>query len=373
MTTVSLPQIPRTDLLTHSRLSTFRTCRRRHMFRYTQGLVSTGTRRPLRLGSAFHLGLELAAKGTEPEAAITQAVETCFDKPPAAPEQLYLCECDREVVIQMLRGYFWRWWTVDELPPELTIQSWVAVEREFEIPLRNPESGRSTSNFKMGGKIDGIARLADGQLAVVEHKTTAQNIEPESDYWRTLDIDPQISGYYIAARDLGFNVTTVLYDVARKPTIQPGMVAVKDDDDLPIVIDDATGERAFKKDGTPYKSAGAGRTALRRAETPQEFAERFRKQMSDDPLRFFQRRQIPRLESDLDDYRAELWQTQQDLRQCERENRWWRNTQVCKLPFPCDYAPICATHQPDSAVPSGFRRTEQLHPELNGDQDASEG
>ncbi|MCK4343264.1 MAG: hypothetical protein KAY37_16240 [Phycisphaerae bacterium] len=63
-------------------------------------------------------------------------------------------EC--EVVRQLLTGHFWRYENDDV---EI-----IDVERTFELPLVNPQTGRASRAFALAGKIDAIVRLADGRL-----------------------------------------------------------------------------------------------------------------------------------------------------------------------------------------------------------------
>ena len=69
-------------------------------------------------------------------------------------------------------------------------------------------------------KIDAIAKdKATGKHIIVEHKTNLPRTSgPGSDYWKKLPIDGQVSGYYVGASTLGYEVDVCLYDVIRKPT-----------------------------------------------------------------------------------------------------------------------------------------------------------
>jgi hypothetical protein len=119
---------------------------------------------------------------------------------------------ERETVMALIAGHAWRYGN-----DELEI---VEVERPFEIPLRNPKTGAASRTFLLAGKIDAIGRLPDGRYVVVEYKTTGDDIAPGAMYWLRLRHDPQISLYVLAARELGYDVSEVFYDVCRKPTIR---------------------------------------------------------------------------------------------------------------------------------------------------------
>jgi hypothetical protein len=133
----------------------------------------------------------------------------------------------------------------------------------------------------MAGKIDAIVKLADGRLAVLEYKTSGEDIGVEADYWLRLRCDPQISLYLLGARALGFDVSTVLYDVTRKPTIR-----------------------------------------LRKEEVPEQYGERLLADTGDRPDYYFSRREVPRREDELVEFRLELWQQAQQLRDAYSRPPW---------------------------------------------------
>jgi hypothetical protein len=82
--------------------------------------------------------------------------------------------------------------------------------------------------------------------------------------------------------------------------------------------------------------------------------------------------EIARLESDLDEYRQELWDTQKTIQQARHFNRWPRNTQACLSPFKCPYFDLCCQGIKPSraeAAPEGFEFVDDVHPELSeGDE-----
>ena len=186
-----------TQLLTHSRMSCFRACPRRHYMAYELGLRPTRDSFPLRVGAAFHVACETHDAGGDVDVAL------------ATMDDAY----DLALVAAMFDGHRRRW--ADE-PLEA-----VATEQPFEMPLVNPETGAPTPVWQLAGKIDRIVRLRDGRLALMERKTTSKDFSPDADYWVQLHMDQQLSIYVIAARALGYDVATVLYDVTRRPALRP--------------------------------------------------------------------------------------------------------------------------------------------------------
>ncbi len=193
------------QLLTHSRQDTFKTCRRKHYFAYQLGLRRIDDARALRMGSAFHDGLEALGNGEGTDGACVAARRRYLN----CPQQFdaYEWAIEAETIVRLVCAYDWRW---SANPVEQ-----IATEMCFELPLTNPATGKPTPNFNLAGKIDGIVRLEDGRLAVKESKTSGEDIGTDAPLWRRLRMDHQISLYIWAARKLGFPVDTVLYDVTR--------------------------------------------------------------------------------------------------------------------------------------------------------------
>ncbi len=315
-------------ILTHSRLACFRTCPRKHQLRYEHGLVPDRPSRALRFGTAYHTGLQVLNETGDPSKAYVAIDKLYKDVPAWALIEDWRLEQTR--VKCMVSGWFWRYGAVR--------REVVAAELHFEIPLRNPKTGAESKLFRLAGKIDAIVKLEDGRLAVEEYKTTGDDVSAESDYWRRLRLDQQIGVYILAARELGYDCATVLYDVTRKPSIAPKKLT-----------------KAQQKLHNTER------------ETLTMHAERLMTDIGERPDFYYARREIPRLEADLDELRLELWQQQTTLRAMQRSGGWYRNTGACNAPFPCAYLPVCSDRvDPAGPPPRGYvRLTTSIHPELD--------
>lgn len=313
------------SLLTTTRLTTLRTCPRRHYLGFELGLARVRQDAPRRFGSAYHRGMERRNGGVSLVDVVAEARTGYATCPDWADPTDWAVEC--ETLAQLLAGYFWRYENDD-----LEV---LAAERPFEIPLTNPDTGKPSRAFLLAGKIDAIVRLPDGRLAVLEYKTAGEDISSDSEYWLRLRCDGQISLYVIAARALGFDVATVLYDVTRKPTIR-----------------------------------------LRQNESPQQYGQRLLDDIATRPDFYYARREIPRLEHDLAEFRAEVWQQAQQLLEIRRRadrlddpsRAWFRNAGRWTCGW-CDFAQLCLNGvrvAPGSAVPSGYQILANPHPELEG-------
>jgi hypothetical protein len=346
-----------TELITHSRQDCFKSCPRRHWYTYERGLRPTTDAKALRMGSAFHIGTEELGRGRGLELACA-AVRLHYDRAwrgfgPADHDMLF----EQETVLRLICAYQWRW--------EGQSLANIAVELPFEIPLKNPESGRSASGWKLAGKIDGIVCLEDERMAVKETKLLGDDISAESDLWRRLRIDHQISLYLIAARRLGYHCETVLYDVCRKPTIKPGDVPILDAAGGKIVLD-RQGDRVRTERGV-YRQTGdkeKGYTLQTRPMTATEWGEKLSADIAERPDFYFVRREVPRLDQDLDRYEVELWDIYQALRDAKKHDRWWRTVNKHTCPY-CPYFNICSADVDISgAAPEGFEFVYDKHPEL---------
>lgn len=335
------------ELLTHSRMSSLRTCPRKHYLAYELGVRRDQDAAPLRMGQAVHVGLDRRAVGAPVAEAILSATAG-YDIVPSwtTPEEW---ELEREIVARLIAGYYWHY-------DNETFEN-ITSEIAFELPLRNPKGGRPSRTFNVAGVIDRIVRLPEGRLAVLETKTTSDDIGSDSEYWLRLRLDQQISLYVLAARELGYDVETVIYDVIRKPSIRPKQVTVDGRREI-------NANKTYCKEAIDPEKLSLGR------ETPAMFGARLLSDIAERPEFYFQRKEIPRLEADLDEFRSELWQQAKVILESRRENRWYRNSAACLNP-PCAYRDICfhATHVgPESETPPGYVRLkpESLNPELEG-------
>lgn len=338
-------------LLTHSASQAAKRCLRQYYYQYVLGLRRAVSGAPLRIGSAVHLGLELHAKGETSDAAILAAVKS-YDE----GGDDYGWQIERETVAALLAGYFWYY---------LDTWQYVSIEKAFELSLLNPDTGAAARTRALAGKMDGLIRLSDGRLFVLEHKTTGDAIEADAPLWLRLRCDQQISQYVIAAQVQGHDVSGVIYNVIRKPTIRPRQIPTLDENGLKIVVDE-NGERVLTAQGKPRQTAGEGMTLLSRDETLAEWSERLLADIQERPEHYYQRREVPRLDNDLTEFRLEVWQQHQLLTECERHGRWFRTVHRWTCDY-CSYNSICLQSlsvSRDMPPPAGFVFVDDLHPEL---------
>lgn len=288
-----------TRLLTNSMRSKFNACHRAYKIAYVDMVRPVKTSDALTFGTAMHALLEAYWGGQE---------------------SLALTGDDyADVTLRCLyEGYKARWEAEDAERYER-----VGAEFGFEVPLMNPETGGVSKTWKLAGKIDAIAKdRTTGRHIIVEHKTTSQDIGPGSDYWKKLPIDGQVSGYYVGAQSLGYEVDVCLYDVIRKPTIRPYKATPEEN-------------RKYKKDGTLY----AGQHEF--DEGLDEWKERLMADIAERPDYYFARVEVVRMESDLAEYLYDMWAVGREIADAERTGRFSRNPNACSVFGSCEYFDVC--------------------------------
>lgn len=392
-------------LLTHSRMDTFKTCRKRHWFAYERAVRPVIDAKALRMGQGFHGAQEiLLATGDFPAA--VESIRAHYRHMPDEYD-VYWWSIECETVIREICGYVWRW-------SQQNIEV-VATEQEFALPLINPETGQPSRTFMLAGKIDGIIKLSDGRLNILEHKLLSEDLGTDSDLWKRLRIDHQITLYVWAARQLGFPVDGVTYNVARKPGITATAVPILDENGVKVVVDqhgeriknnpDATvpildenglkiildekGERVKGKGDTWRQTADKakghrihsrpmtdaecswrqtadiekGYVLLTRPMTPEEWGNKLAADIVERPDYYFVRQEIPRLDADVNEFMAEVWDIAKTIRDAQLHDRHYRtcNKNTCAW---CPYFNICTENTPLDQLPEGFEVVANIHPEL---------
>ena len=304
------------NLLTHTRLTTYRTCPRKHYLRFELGLTPQETSMALNIGRLFHMVMDARQKGEEPDFTGANSYDLAAV---AAMENVYHEYHDPLNMVQT------------ELP--------------FRLPLVHQKTQRPSHVWQWAGVVDGIAWLDNGLMALVERKTTTKDITPGSDYWLAIMHDQQASDYVEAARRMGWPVQTILYDVIRRPLSRPQLATPSE-------------KRKYKKDGTLYANQREF------DETPLGFGIRYAELMRSDPEKHFQRIEIPRLESELADATEDRWMFQRMIRRSQLNNEWPRNPGSCLSPYKCQFLSICGRNDLETHTPNGFIRLDNPHPEL---------
>jgi hypothetical protein len=316
-------------LLTSSRLKTARACQRLHLYEYVQGFRPVRDSDALRFGTLIHLALEAWWRGTDDRLADALQVLELADAE----------DFDKARARAMIIGYDARWLA------DASLYEVIGVEVRFETPLINPDSGRNSQTWNLGGKLDVVVReIATSRVGTVEHKSSSEDLRAGSDYWKRLRLDGQVSIYHAGgAAIVGKPVDFCLYDVLSKPTLKPYRKAV---------------EIKLKKDGTPYANQRL------EDETPEQFEARILEDIAADPTGYFGRAEVVRLEEEVAEAIQDIWQFGRMLRENDLRGFYPRNVDACiRFGRPCPFFGVCAG-EASLDDPELFRRSETTHPEL---------
>lgn len=322
------------NLLTASRLKTARECAAKERLAYRDGWRPVREGEALRFGTLMHFALEQwwLTRGD------LAAAESAIDSTLNAETDLFNFQKAKE----MLRAYHARWFA------DLELYDVLDVEVEFRAPLINPETMRASRTWGLAGKIDAILRRrSDGHVVVREFKTTSEEIEHDSEnYWLRLSMDSQISFYIIGGEALGHTIDEALYDVMRKPGLRP-LEATPED------------KRKYRADGKLYA------TQREISETPEEYGARIAIELVESSQKYFRRREIPRIESQLEDAMFDCWQAVQAMTATHKAPRAVRNPDACfRWGSVCQFWTICSLGV-DPETLSTLRRLPSPHPELS--------
>jgi len=331
------------NLLTTSRLRLHRACPRQHWYRYELGRVPVAAEsQALAFGTAIHAALEAWWRAWQTLDGIG-ALEAARDALPVDTDP-YAAATAHALVI----AYHARW------------ARWAAgvevlgVETAFAAPLHCPTTGRAARTWQIAGKLDGLLRLQDGRIAILEHKTTSSDARSGSDYRRRLTLDPQVGTYFEGCEALGTPAEVCIWDVLQKPAIRP----LK-----------ATGEIKLRKDGQPR----AGQRLS--DETPEEYQARLIAALGETgPEGALAHVEVHRLAPERETHRWALWHTVREI-EATREavartgdvRAVPQNGDACtRYGSPCPYLPVCegtASITDDTR----YRRLPVVHAELSAD------
>ena len=351
--------IMKNNVLTASRMNAEMSCSRKHYWGNEVGLTKTEVGVALRIGSAWARAMEARWHGKTYEQALIEAI----------PDGIELNAYDCAVVSALLAAYYEVYGAnekVGKLHPEVEI-----VPRKLGV-----------GDFIVRGKLDGLGSLKDGRSVIIESKTTSARLDASSDYWLRLSFNLQVYQYLSEARQMGWDVAVIFYDVTRKPMIRPCEINNLDQKGLKIVVD-KNGKRIY---ATKKIKTGKGKTARVRevedrnkprqsadvskgwavkshTETPDEYCDRVYKDALARPDFYFARREIPVIDQQLVAFELQreaiarriLRQREDEEGLVNPEDAWPRNVSEHTCNF-CSYKSFCLSniHPNINNPPEGF-------------------
>jgi hypothetical protein len=381
-------------ILSASAISALKFCAFNFYFKYILGVRPAREADALRVGNAWHEGLDIMA--TEPET----PCKFCSDKAKPDPD-CYLCDGEGFVtdidfaLNRMLNVRYSPRTPVDaakKMVERATIRFALAAydhvwedssdyevilkEIPFRIPLIDPRTRRPIPGVFIDGMIDKVVRLPDGTLAIMEHKSTGSDLSDKSDYWGHLKLDTQLNLYVYAVQRMQVDgmlekfgikpddppIMDIVYDVWRKPLIKPKKLSAADTaaflntgkyhdmgfdvtwsgTDKPgcFVVD---GEVATVEFNKPKKNQKIGDPCV--IETPDMFGARLFDLLTEEPDKYFRRKELSRLPVVIERFELELFSLYQTVSLMTEYDSWYHNEFSCEARRKCDYCEICYTGQ----------------------------
>lgn len=331
------------EIVTKSRLASFATCQRLHDLTYNQGYRSIAPRELADFGSLFHAGLDawwtayIGNVAPLPGIALQQALlGLAFYRSTQAPAIDDAAMAKAEL---LMAAYDARW--------AASMVEWEVLGVEVEFMVVVPGRKR----LRISGKLDKLLRKrADGTIWFGEHKSTGDDIGPDSNYWENKRMDPQVSIYHLGVRELGYEPAGCLYDVIGRP--------------------DQRLLKATPADLRKYTKATAKEPSRLYAnqrdtdETFDEFKYRLASLIAKEPEAYFARAEVVRLETEIEESLKDVTELALQIRAGSQTGTAPRNPDACfKWGRACDMYEACAgiaSLDDDTR----YVRLENVHPEL---------
>lgn len=408
------------ELISHSEIQCHQRCPREHHFRYRLRRRPVVEEAPLVFGKLVDRSLQAwwEAGPLHGKVAMLARLDELVLEEAARCAKGGRPRFDTFDVVKaraLLIGYDARW--ANE-PYEV-----LRVQPKFVTPIFNPDTGRPSNTFELGGMLDVLVRdVRTVEIAIVETKTTSDDISMTSSYWHTVSAtDPQVSTYYKGARaileEMGIkgDVARCIYDVIRKPTIKPYKATPpesrkytepkkkkcpeckkKKGSAPPHTFDVKNGEHILKtnplmeQDGgvvEPIPGAALFNESDRvifevtcldgeiltdpggklyanlrdRDETAEEFYLRLLTDIKERPEFYYARGDVVRLEQDEREHSHDLWHTARIMREMELAKRAPRHLGQCKrFGRFCNYFPVCSHLVSIESFPIAEEKHEEL-------------
>lgn len=343
---------------------------------YICGLRPAVEADPFRMGTNYHKLQELYRTairgGTEPDASFDLAIANLNEAYKDCPPSVSLADWaeERASVAAMFAGHRWRYQN-----EKVEV---VASEIPFELPLFHPKTGLPLPKTDVirRGKIDELLRI-DGLLYISDYKTTSKPINAESEFWSHLRLDPQISTYVGAARDMlrlglleeyGVGKDEVIagawYDVVHKPSISPKKLSQADTTAF-IESGEYHGQKfavVLNEGAVSVDGVSAEVEVMKKGFAIRETSEMYQARLLADicarPDFYFARRPIPRTDNEIADFQREQYSIYQVIKFQRDKGFWFRNGTHDSMGMHGQMSPLCYHNFDPSTgeVPAGYKK-----------------
>jgi len=174
--------------VSHSSLDTFATCPRLYQYKYIDRYEPLHDTIELRFGSAWHAGQETYWKTGN----VAKACERFNTQPVNDDEKLQL----GMLMVKYDEMYGHRKYTP------------ILIEEKRRVTMLGAE-------FDL--VMDCLVKNEDDEYILIEHKTTGtKDLADGGTYHQRSQVSPQHAIYCLAAREMGYNIAAVCYDVTRR-------------------------------------------------------------------------------------------------------------------------------------------------------------
>ena len=319
---------------TYSMWSLFRNCRKAADWRYVQHVVPNERDGNLHYGSLIHDCLEAWHRYRNLDHVLGLIDRSCPNRNGDDSQRR-----DWHLATAMMRGYAARY-------PEEEFEV-VELEKVFQGPIVNPETGAASRSFVLSGKVDGIVRIGN-EYFVLEHKTASLL---DSSYLERLWTDFQITLYaYYVEQTLGLPITGILYNVLVKAKLQQSAGETEEEFE------------ARRAELLAKSKTGKSSAQRRMPETDEEFQARLAEKYADPAL--FHREMLYLSRDRFDLLRSELWELTQAFLDARRRGVFYQNTSHCfQYNRPCPYFALCRSNGNSNVLENFYQRVEP-HEEL---------
>lgn len=309
--------------------------------------------------------------GTEPLETVMRYLEFSYvDMPSHFNEEQWTTE--KLILLNAFCAYKWKY-PQDEYEV-------IAGEVPFSLPIIDPVTGKKLPKCRLDGMIDQIWRhKKTARIVIGEQKSTGRSLE-SGEYWDVLKVSGQVQTYSYALwmlwvggalKQYGLKpsdavIVQPVYDVWKKPSIKPKKLSMADSKKF-IETGEYCGEKFLlgplnEVNGRPcVRESGAKEGTFAIRETPEMYAERLLRDITERPDFYFARKEIPVDEIDLQDFAENCVKLVKTIRHIEKENLWIRDSKGCKHPGKCDFYDACHDNKDFpcgvEAAPEGYRTT----------------
>jgi hypothetical protein len=266
-------------------------------------------------GSMFHIFLEHLYKHNDTKDAMN-AMQQAYDAQDLSNVDQVQTQETWELLQKIAENYVKQWCDNDAQHKVL------ATELQFSIPV--------TDELTYTGTIDLVYEDADGKVWFMDHKTTSSI----DSYEKRVDMDRQISRYWWALQQLGYNPAGFVYNIVLKDYPEP-----------PAILKNGTLSKN-KSQKTTYKMyADAVVKNNENSDDYIEILDHLKAQETPDGNRFFKRVKVYRLQAEIDNAIEEMIEVAKDM----NDARIYRNiTKDCS--WDCSYQSICQASMDGSNV-----------------------